>query len=239
MAVPSVIKRIKGYERFRRSAIHAFNRVRHSKRERRKLVADYLARNDPAKLNIGCGSNILSGWLNTEFEELVPRGVLYLDATRPFPFADASFDLVFSEHMIEHVPLAGAANMLRECHRVLKSGGRIRIGTPRLEFMLELLSNPTEAHETYADLHFQDFTEEPEVRTPARIMNDYYRMWGHQFVYDEPTLRLLLERAGFVGVRSEAVGESADPRLRGIENEGRMTEGMLALTTLVLEAEKA
>lgn len=239
MAIPSAIKCLKGYEAFRRAAIHALNRMRQPKWQRRKLVADYLARNDPAKLNIGCGGNILSGWLNTEFEELVPPGVLYLDATRRFPFADATFDLVFCEHMIEHVPLAGAANMLRECHRVLKPGGRIRIATPRLEFMLELLTDPTDAHRTYADLHYQDFTDEPEVRTSARIVNDYYRMWGHQFVYDDATLRLLLERAGFVSLRVEAVSESSNPHLMGIENIERMPEGMLALTTLVLEGEKA
>jgi predicted SAM-dependent methyltransferase len=239
MAIPSAIKRVKGYGAFRGAAIHALNRLRHPKRERRKLVADYLARNDPAKLNIGCGSSVLSGWLNTEFEELVAPGVLYLDATRSFPFPDATFNLIFSEHMIEHVPLAGAVNMLRECHRVLKAGGQIRIATPRLEFLLELLTHPTEAHRAYADLHYEDFVDEPEVRTPARIVNDYYRMWGHHFVYDEATLRLLLERAGFANLRVEAVGESSNPHFRGIENEGRMPEGMLALTTLVLEGQKA
>ena len=128
--------------------------------------------------------------------------------------------------------------MLRECFRVLKPGGRIRIATPRLEFLLELLTDPTDVHQAYGELHYDDFTEEPEVRTPARIANDYYRMWGHQFVYDEPTLRLLLERAGFVNLRVEAVNESKDPHFRGIENVRRMPEGMLALTTLVLEGDK-
>ena len=129
--------------------------------------------------------------------------------------------------------------MLRECHRVLKPGGRIRIATPRLEFLLELLTDPRDAHRAYADLHYQDFAEEPEICTPARIVNDYYRMWGHQFVYDEATLRLLLERAGFVDLRVEAVGKSSNPHLTGIENEARMPIGMLALTTLVLEGEKS
>jgi predicted SAM-dependent methyltransferase len=48
------------------------------------------------------------------------------------------FDYVFSEHMIEHVSYAEGLLMLRECLRVLKPGGRIRIATPSLEVLLDL-----------------------------------------------------------------------------------------------------
>jgi predicted SAM-dependent methyltransferase len=238
LPIPNAIKAIGGYEPFRRTLLRMVNRVRQPNWRRRRIVADYLARHRPQKLNIGCGTNLLEGWLNTEYEAIFPPGALYLDATRPFPLPCASFDFIFSEHMIEHVPLAGAVSMLCECERVLKPGGRIRIATPRLEFMLELLIAPADEHRRYADAHYEALTEEPGVRTPARIMNDYHRMWGHQFVYDEPTLRLLMERAGFVNLRLEAVGESSEPNFRTIENVGRLPEGMLALTTLVLEGEK-
>lgn len=238
MAIPDKIKRLNRYDDFRRLALHALNGLRQPAWRRRRIAADYLARHRPAKLNIGCGTNPLPGWLNSDCAAIIPRGVLYLDATQRFPIPSASFDFVFSEHMIEHVPLSGAVNMLRECHRVLRSGGRIRVATPRLEFMLEMLTNPADEHRGYADYHYEGLTEEPAVRTPARILNDYQRMWGHEFIYDEATLRLLLERAGFVNLRVEAVNESNDPNFRGIENDGRMPEGMLALTTLILEGDK-
>ncbi len=49
------------------------------------------------------------------------------------PFADASFDLVLSHAVIEHV--ADAALYLRECARVLAPGGRIYLSTaPYLSF---------------------------------------------------------------------------------------------------------
>lgn len=238
MAVPDAIRGISGYSAFRRHAIHGINRVRQPGWARRRIISTYLTQHRPAKLNIGCGTNILRGWLNTEFEGLTPPGVLCLDATRRFPFSDASFDYIFSEHMIEHVPLAGAMSMLRECQRVLKPGGSIRVATPRLEFLMDLLTNPTDEHRRYADQHYADFVEEPELRTPARIANDYYRMWGHQFVYDEPTLRLMLERAGFSNLRVAPVGDSNEAAFRGIENVARMPDGMLALTTLVIEGQK-
>jgi len=49
------------------------------------------------------------------------------------PFADASFDLVFSHAVIEHV--ADAARYLRELARVLRPGGRMYLSTaPYLSF---------------------------------------------------------------------------------------------------------
>ncbi len=49
------------------------------------------------------------------------------------PFPDRAFDLVLSHAVIEHV--ADAARYLRECRRVLKSGGRMYLSTsPYLSF---------------------------------------------------------------------------------------------------------
>jgi SAM-dependent methyltransferase len=43
------------------------------------------------------------------------------------PFADATFDLVFSHSVIEHVTTADG--YLRECHRVLRAGGVLYLST--------------------------------------------------------------------------------------------------------------
>jgi hypothetical protein len=62
------------------------------------------------------------------------------------------------------------------------------------------------------------------------------RDWGHQFIYDEKILRSMLESVGFCDVVRSSLGESDDEEFRGLENEGRMPEGFLALETIVLEA---
>ena len=69
-----------------------------------------------------------------------PRGpqFVYMDATALFPLPDASFDYIFSEHVIEHMSYADGGRMLRECLGVLKPGGRIRIATPNLVRLLGL-----------------------------------------------------------------------------------------------------
>jgi len=45
------------------------------------------------------------------------------DASRPLPFGDASFDAVFSNDVLCHIP--GRDKLLREIYRVLQPGGRL------------------------------------------------------------------------------------------------------------------
>lgn len=52
------------------------------------------------------------------------------DLSRPFPLPQESVDRIISEHFFEHVAEEDAVELLRECHRVLKRGGLLRIAVP-------------------------------------------------------------------------------------------------------------
>ena len=87
-------------------------------------LIEYQRTHDLRKLHIGAGTLTLEGWLNTDVH---PAGASnYLDATKRFPIADGTFDYVFSEHMIEHVPYCSGMTMLAECFRIARPGGKIR-----------------------------------------------------------------------------------------------------------------
>src|SRR5262249_45743128 len=107
-----------------------------------KLQVDHLVAANTAeiKLQLGCGHNLLPGWVNTD-REPVPSAD-YLDFTRPFPFVDNALDAVFCEHTIEHIEKAEAARMIGEVFRVLKSGGVFRIVTPSLENFCRMALEP-------------------------------------------------------------------------------------------------
>jgi predicted SAM-dependent methyltransferase len=81
----------------------------------------------------------LAGWLNTDVD---PKGigVYYLDAGKPFPIQDQSFDYIFNEHLIEHFTYRDGLRVLQECYRVLKPGGAIRIATPDMDKIIGLRS---------------------------------------------------------------------------------------------------
>ena len=90
------------------------------------------------KLHLGCGRNILDGWINTDYNTAKFSGSDYLDVTKKFPYDNNSVDYIFSEHMIEHISYQDGKFMLEESFRVLKSSGKIRISTPDLKFLIKL-----------------------------------------------------------------------------------------------------
>ena len=202
-----------------------------------KLIEDYFRAAEVRKLQIGSGDNNLAGWLNSDFFPRAP-GVLHLDSTQRFPFADAQFDYVFSEHMIEHVPYERGRHMLSECARVLKPGGKIRISTPNLAFLIDLYHpTKTELQRSYIEWATDQFIDAPYYEDTF-VINNFVRDWGHQFIYDEKTLRASLVAAGFQGITRCQIGESDDEALRNLENTGRMPDGFLELETLTLEASR-
>src|SRR5437762_2757021 len=51
-------------------------------------------------LHLGCGGQIKVGWINVD----VKRGAdLTLDIRERLPFSDKSFNVIYSEHFLEHV----------------------------------------------------------------------------------------------------------------------------------------
>lgn len=83
-------------------------------------------------LNLGCGGRWHEDWINLDFNsssKFVQRHNLY----EPLPFEDASIDVVYSSHVLEHFPKCFAPKFLIECGRVLKKSGIIRIVVPDLE----------------------------------------------------------------------------------------------------------
>lgn len=227
----------------RRQLSEAFQVLRWLLRRRfgavdRALLRDYLTEHDVGKLHIGCGANLLDGWLNTDYFPDTSRAV-HLNAVRSFPFPDACFDYVYSEHMIEHVSYADGERMLAECFRVLKPNGRVRIATPDLRSLLDLYLDPaTPLHQRYTEWMVDQCTPSAPYKGPIFVLNHFVRAWGHRFVHDTESLTVALRRAGFSDITSHGLQESDDDHLAGLANEDRVPEGFLDLETLTLEAVK-
>ncbi len=202
-----------------------------------KLLSVYISENKIRKLHIGCGSNILNGWLNADY---FPRNknVIHLDALKKFPIEDEKFDFIFSEHMIEHMPLKSGIEMLKECYRILKQGGKIRITTPDLMFLIDLYSaNKNDLQKNYIRWSCNSFIKST-ICNDTIVINNFVRDWGHLFIYDFKTLSSILVDIGYKNITQYQINESKENAFVGIENINRMPEDFLQLESFVVEATK-
>lgn len=212
---------------------------------RRKLAADdqavidnYFQTASVRKLHIGCGETVLDGWLNTDYEPRA-RNAVFIDATAKYPFADDCFDYIYSEHMIEHISYPQGRQMLRECFRVLKTGGRIRVVTPNLSAILDLYRpDKSKIQQDYIDWSTKSFIPHAPWSADTFVINNFVRNWGHIFIYDEKILRSSMEQAGFAEITRCELNMSTDSLLSNLEHAERLPDGFLALESLTLEATK-
>lgn len=214
-----------------------------SRATRQGAIQRYLASTPTRALQLGTGHNLLPGWLNTDVHVFRRGQVTFLDATQPFPLPEASFDYVYSEHQIEHVPLEAGQRMMAECFRVLRPGGVVRIATPDLERVARLARAPLGEEEAYYVAYISRMLG-LAAPDPARVINALFRAFGpddasgHQFIYSFDALADGLRAAGFTDVRRCEVGESGHALLRGIERHADAVGDarVVAYETLVVEA---
>lgn len=174
----------------------------------------------PLRLCLGSGQAPIAGWVNVDFE---PPADVLIDLRYGLPVGDASVDAIYSEHLVEHMPLDSARSMFREWRRVIASTGVVRVATPDLEGLI------TDYRDDWRSRH--DWIHWPEyshIDSPVHMINVAMRAWGHLYLYDYEELALRLREAGFSDVRRLEIGESEDPALRELETR--------ADSTLIVEA---
>ncbi len=174
-------------------------------------------------LDLGCGPNVSPDYCNLDFTWRPGVDVCW-DVTKPLPFEDAYVSGIFTEHMLEHIPFESGLALLRECRRILRPGGVVRIVVPDGELYLsEYMKHHSglQSSMPYADETKRKFGFD----TPIVSVNRLFREHGHQFIWDHETLRAALFNAGFERVERRAFQESADPKLLR-DSENRRSESL-------------
>lgn len=136
------------------------------------------------KLNLGCGDQLLDGFLNCDLYS--PHAQLKFDAQK-IPFPDNSVGYINASHLIEHFHFHQAFDVLKEWQRALKPGGTLAMETP--DFF-----NSCKA-----------FVEGPE-QFRIRLYGHFFA-WPnipgqtHYFLYTEQQLGWTLNQLGFKNIR--------------------------------------
>jgi predicted SAM-dependent methyltransferase len=92
-------------------------------------------------VNLGCGQRYHKDWTNIDFvsnsEDVIQHNLL-----DGIPINDNEVDLVYHSHVLEHFSKEQGVYFIKECYRVLKVNGIIRIAVPDLETIVkEYLNN--------------------------------------------------------------------------------------------------
>jgi predicted SAM-dependent methyltransferase len=161
-------------------------------------------------VNVGSGGRGLPGWVNLDVT-VHGDDTLALDIRKPLPFASESVARLLAEHVVEHVDFhSDLPAMLRDWHRILVQGGRIRIIVPDCGRFVEAYARGDAA--SWEALGWHPLPDDMPTRMAA--LNHMFHQGGeHLFGYDLETLAFALRRAGFEQVEQMAYGRSADPRL--------------------------
>jgi predicted SAM-dependent methyltransferase len=83
-------------------------------------------------LNLGCGQRLHPSWINLDFVS-TGTGVIVHDLKKGIPFPEESFDVVYHSHVLEHFSKEESNPFIRECYRVLRPQGILRVVVPDLE----------------------------------------------------------------------------------------------------------
>ena len=132
-------------------------------------------------LNVGCGDRYHPAWVNVDLRCTGPAVTLHT-VTCGLPFANQVFDAVYHSHMLEHLPKRYAPMFIRECFRVLKDGGIIRIVVPDfeqiarlyLEYLEGALAGDEQAQNRYQYVVIEMLDQMVRER-PGGEMLDYWR----------------------------------------------------------------
>lgn len=104
---------------------------------RENIVADIRA------LELGCGGRKLPGARGVDALALPGVDVVHDLSIFPWPFEDASADLVFANHFLEHA--GDIVKTLAEIHRILAPGGHLVLQVPYFR-SVDAVTDPTHTH---------------------------------------------------------------------------------------------
>jgi len=207
-----------------------------------------------AKLNLGCGTKMNWGWNNLDFSpyarlahhmgiakllrktgfisaerfqnllEIDPEIIVW-DLRKGIPFDKDTFDVVYHSHLLEHIDKDDAPAFLKECYRILKNDGILRVVVPDLQKIIirynsavnsiedddpeAIQDHEIATYELFDQMVRSKTSKTKEQRFPVRmierIVHGNTAKVGelHRWMYDKYSLGELLISIGFKDIKTE------------------------------------
>lgn len=176
--------------------------------ERGEMPKEVIEGDGRLKLNVGSFTTMHHyGWTNLDIQDLIGYAAHYrykfqqCDVRNGLPYNTGVADRIQTNHMVEHLTYEEGLNFFRECRRVIRPDGAMRIIVPDAHKLIS-----SYATETMRDsIGACPLSEFDEISDPAASRKTAMgKLWellcggGHLAFYDSVTMCVALKEAGWI-----------------------------------------
>jgi predicted SAM-dependent methyltransferase len=127
------------------------------------------------------------------------------------PFTGESLDLICAEHVFEHFHYRDLVSLLASCYRTLKPGGILSLVVPDARIYLNAYFHP----DGFDRKKFCAYDFGLSYKSKIDYVNYIFYMDGqHHYMFDQDSIRILLEDAGFKDARLRSFDPALDQKAR-------------------------
>jgi SAM-dependent methyltransferase len=203
------------------------------------------------KVNVGCGPQVVADWINYDSSlhvllskyhfikkllsslRLISKQVCEIswpselikrvDVRKGLPLVDETVDFIYTSHFIEHLTKTEGLRLFRECYRVLKPGGWIRIVCPDLKLITRRYLEGNLNYVLFqvkhkADLSRAFITSLGLTDNRPFVERIFFPGSLHRSMYDYYSLASLLTESGFSICKRRRYREGITPDIDLLDN---------------------
>jgi predicted SAM-dependent methyltransferase len=148
------------------------------------------------KLNAGCGTHYVKGWINTDvWESETTKPDIKVESGKPYPFEDNYFDAIYLGHVIEHIEWADIPRFMKDMSRIAKPDAPIMIVGPDVLKTIQRWSEGKEPwHMVLSTMEHQEHNWQPDRE------NEFWDGATHHWNCHHERVWSILERIGFADI---------------------------------------
>lgn len=162
-----------------------------------------------------------------------PPDLVLHDIRKRLPFQNSTADYIFASNVLEHLKKCETIQVLKDCHRILKAKGIIRIVVPDLQllalkyvtrdhdFYYKTITYAKSSGDTFADRFLAFFYEESNKKSirslKQRIKSLLFANPYHKWLYDYESLSTILSQIGFKDIKRCTAKKGKAPDLDRLE----------------------
>lgn len=185
----------------------------HQIRLSRQAALDYVSKAEIKKLEIGSGPRRgINGWTTLDASAGCD---LRWDLRHGLPFDENTLDVIYSSHVLEHIPYKGLRSLLVDCLRALKPGGSFTVCVPSVKKYIDAYIDGRSIMGAGAGY-------QPAVCDTGSLIDQLnytcYMDGEHKYMFDEENLVNLLRISGFSNARTREFNAEVDMEVRRWES---------------------